>query len=82
MNNDVELPIGYRDGARLLGVAERTFRNWRSRFDELGIPYHKLTDDPKSPIRFLRSELVAWFNSRGRNTAMVQRPPNQAWGTG
>ncbi len=54
--------------ARLLGIKPNTLEMWR--YLGKGPPFLKLGDVPQSPVRYLRSAVMAWLAERSyRNTS-------------
>lgn len=55
-------PLDDREAASFLGVAVQTMRNWRH--VGKGPVYHKMSDGPRGPIRYLIEDLIVFRDQR------------------
>lgn len=73
---DLDEFITNKETAKLLGVRPNTLEVRRHQGKD-GPPFYKLGDAPNAPVRYLRSEVIAWvkeqaYRSTSAHTAAVR----------
>lgn len=64
--------------AALLGIKNNTLEIWRHKKNGKGPEFIKFGDAPQAPVRYRRSEVIAWLTSRKFANTSAYSPHGQA----